>query len=271
MKAILFADSQCELQNFETSNGVKSTIVIREIPAKEHGSFGRLAVGLKRPLFVRRESITSRTNALQLAYISDLHLRRKRSMHLCQQIFDACKTARPDVIVLGGDYVDQRSELAIFGDLCKQLNGIAPVMAIPGNHDVSIGLDRIRKTIESGHGIWIEEGVHSIEHDGRVIALAGPKHAQEINADVRILCAHNPRIWKKAKHRGYDLVLAGHLHGCQWVSFSYRDRLYPGAWFYPYCYLSHQVASSRLIVSRGVSDLIPIRWNCPREIVVCSV
>jgi uncharacterized protein len=268
---MLFADSRCELQIFATSYRVRLTIVIREISADELEQFGRLEVGLTRPLFTRYESITSRTNALRLAYVSDLHLRRKRSMHLCQQILDACKTAQPDVIVLGGDYVDHRSELAIFGDLCQQLNSIAPVMAIAGNHDVSIGLDRIRKTIESGHGVWIEEGVNLIEHDGRVLAFAGSKYTRNIDADVRILCAHNPRIWKKAKHLDYNLVLAGHLHGCQWVSFSYRDRLYPGAWFYPYCYLNHQVASSRLIVSRGVSDLIPIRWNCPREIVVCSV
>ena len=245
--------------------------MIQQIPAREPGRFGRLEIGLKRPLLVRRESITSSANALRLAYVSDLHLRRKRSMHLCQQVFDACVTSQPDLIVLGGDYVDHRSELAIFGDLCQQLSSLAPVMAIAGNHDVSIGLDRIRKTVELGRGVWIEEGVNFIEHDGRVLAIAGPKHARNIDADVRILCAHNPRIWKKAKQLDYDLVLAGHLHGCQWVSFSYKGRLYPGAWFYPFCYLNHQVASSRLIVSRGVSDLIPIRWNCPREIVVCSV
>lgn len=146
---MLFADSRCELQIFATSNRVRLTIVIREISTNELERFGRLEVGLTRPLLIRNETITSRANSLRLAYVSDLHLRRKRSMHLCQQILDACQTAQPDVIVLGGDYVDQRSELAIFGDMCRQLNSIAPVVAIAGNHDVSIGLDRIRKTIES--------------------------------------------------------------------------------------------------------------------------
>ena len=73
------------------------------------------------------------------------------------------------------------------------------------------------------------------------------------------------------RQRGYDLVLAGHLHGCQIVAFEYQDRLFPGALFYPYCYLSHQQGATRLIVSRGVSDLVPIRWRCPREVVVCYV
>jgi hypothetical protein len=25
------------------------------------------------------------------------------------------------------------------------------------------------------------------------------------------------------------------------------------------------------VVSRGVSDLLPIRWRCPREVVLCYV
>jgi hypothetical protein len=25
------------------------------------------------------------------------------------------------------------------------------------------------------------------------------------------------------------------------------------------------------VVSRGVSDLVPIRWRCPREVVLCYV
>lgn len=91
------------------------------------------------------------------------------------------------------------------------------------------------------------------------------------DGDLRILCAHNPRIWKTARHRGFDLVLAGHLHGCQFVAFEFRDRLYPGAFFYPYCYLTHQYQSTTLVVGRGVSDLIQIRWRCPREVVLCYV
>ena len=104
-----------------------------------------------------------------------------------------------------------------------------------------------------------------------MIAVSGPDAASLPEGDVQVLCAHNPRVWKTARRRGYDLVLAGHLHGCQVVAFEYRDRLFPGAIFYPYCYLSHQAGSTRLVVSRGVSDLVPIRWRCPREVVLCHV
>ena len=104
--------------------------------------------------------------------------------------------------------------------------------------------------------------------DDQRAAAGGLEHAHVIAVGV---CAHDPRIWKASRHAGYDLVLAGHLHGCQVVAGVYRDRLFPGALFYPYCFLNHRRGSTRLVVSRGVSDLVPIRWRCPREVVLCHV
>jgi predicted MPP superfamily phosphohydrolase len=66
-------------------------------------------------------------------------------------------------------------------------------------------------------------------------------------------------------------VLAGHLHGCQMVAFEYRDRLFPGALFYQHCFIRSRCGPARLVVSRGVSDLVPVRWRCPREVVLCHV
>jgi hypothetical protein len=40
---------------------------------------------------------------------------------------------------------------------------------------------------------------------------------------------------------------------------------------YPCCVLSRHRNSTRLVVSRGVSDLLPVRWRCPREVVLCYV
>ena len=106
---------------------------------------------------------------------------------------------------------------------------------------------------------------------GRAIAISGPDAVPTTAGDVRIVCAHNPRGWKRFSAAGYDLVLAGHLHGCQVVAWEYRDCLVPGVLFYPHCVLRQQHRSTRLVVSRGVSDLLPIRWRCPREVVLCYV
>lgn len=232
---------------------------------------GALQIGLSDALHVREERLSARPDACRLLYVSDIHLRYGRSEALCRQVVDAVNRCRPDALLLGGDLVDRASELWRLTDLVGTLRAVAPVFAIGGNHDGRIGLDRVRETVVQGGGQWIHDGVAHFTHQGRVIAVCGPEAPPPAGGHVRILCAHDPRIWKAARHAGYDLVLAGHLHGFQLVACEYRDRLFPGAIFYPYCFLSHQRGSTRLVVSRGVSDLLPIRWRCPREVVLCHV
>lgn len=230
-----------------------------------------LEIGLRHALHVREERLSTQPDACRLLYVSDIHLRNGRSDRLCRQVLDSVTQSDPDVVLLGGDLVDSASELSALRELVGKLKAVVPVFAIAGNHDRQIGIDRVREAVDSGGGHWIHDGIARLRHGGRVITVSGPETAAAADGHVRVLCAHNPRIWKTSRHAGYDLVLAGHLHGCQVVAGEYRDRLFPGALFYPYCFLSHHAGSTRLVVSRGVSDLVPIRWRCPREVVLCHV
>jgi uncharacterized protein len=230
-----------------------------------------LEIGLRRALHVRHERLSTRHDACRLVYVSDIHLRNGRSETLCRQVLDAVAWCDPDVVLLGGDLVDCSSKLGRLSELVGKLREVASVLAIGGNHDQRIGMDRVREAVEHGGGQWIHDGTARVTHGERVIVVAGPDAASPVDGHVRVLCAHNPRIWKTLRDGGYDLVLAGHLHGGQIVACEYRDRLFPAAILYPYCFLSHQRGSTRLVVSRGVSDLLPIRWRCPREVVLCYV
>jgi predicted MPP superfamily phosphohydrolase len=234
-------------------------------------SVGPLNIGLNKALHVREERLSIRSDACRLMYVSDIHLRRKRSDHLCRQVLESVRCSQIDALLLGGDLVDRGTELGKLCDLVGALCEFAPVLAVGGNHDRNVGLDRVRDAVVGGGGQWIHASSTRISHGCRVIAVSGPDASSFLHGDFQVLCAHNPRIWKMTRGRGFDLVLAGHLHGCQVVAFEYRDRLFPGAIFYPYCYLNHRIGSTRLVVSRGVSDLVPIRWRCPREVVLCHV
>ncbi len=234
-------------------------------------SGGALDIGLRRPLHVREERLAARRDACRLLYVSDIHLRPGRSATLCRHILDAVAGCSPDVVLLGGDLVDCASELPRLGELVGILRQAAPVLAIAGNHDQRLGLHRVRDAVEEGGGQWIHDGTARVTHGDRVIAVSGPGVPGPADGHVRVLCAHHPRIWRTMRDAGYDLILAGHLHGCQVVACAYRGRLFPGAMLYPYCCLSRQRAATRLVVSRGVSDLVPIRWKCPREVVLCYV
>ena len=232
---------------------------------------GPLTIGLTGALHVREERLSTRSPACRLMYVSDIHLRRNRSDRLCRQVIDAARSSEIDALLLGGDLVDAATELGKLCDLVGALGEVAPVLAVGGNHDQRVGMDRVRDAVVGGGGRWIHASSARITHDRRTIVVCGPESASLPEGDFRVLCAHDPRVWKAARGRGYDLVLAGHLHGCQAVAFEYRDRLFPGAIFYPYCFLRHQAGPTRLVVSRGVSDLVPVRWRCPREVVVCQV
>ena len=232
---------------------------------------GLLKVGFGQPLHVREERLSTRPDACRLLYVSDIHLRFGRSDTLCRQVLESVYRCEADAVLLGGDLVDSASELHKLRELTGKLCEIAPVLAIGGNHDCHVGIDRVRDAVSQGGGQWIHDGSARVPHGSRVIAVSGPEATVRADGDVRILCAHNPRIWRRSRQGCYDLVLAGHLHGCQFVACEFRDRLFPGALFYPYCFLSHQCESTRLVVSRGVSDLVPIRWRCPREVVLCYV
>lgn len=229
-----------------------------------------IEIGWQQALHVREERLSTQADA-RLLYVSDIHLRRGRSGTLARQVMDAAHRGQPDAVLLGGDLADCASELGQLSDLVGRLRRVAPVLAVGGNHDRAVGIDTVRDAVERGGGQWIHDRVARFTHRRRVIAISGPGAEPPADGHVRVLCAHDPRIWKTSRNAGYDLVLAGHLHGCQLVAWEYRDRLFPGAFFYPYNYLSHRQAKTRLVVSRGVSDLLPIRWQCPREVVLCLV
>jgi uncharacterized protein len=236
-----------------------------------------LEIGLRRALHVREERLSTRHDAYRLLYVSDIHLRKGRSDILCGQVLDAVTRCNPDVVLLGGDLVDRHSELVKLSELVRKIHDVAPVVAIGGNHDRRIGINRVRAAVVHGGGQWIDDDSARLTHRDRLLVISGPEAAAPVKENVehvghvRVLCAHDPRIWKTSRHAGYDLVLAGHLHGCQVVACEYRARLFPGAFLYPYCFLNDRCGSTRLVVSRGVSDLLPIRWNCPREVVLCHI
>lgn len=225
--------------------------------------------GLKRPLVVREEIVRNHAQPCRLAYASDIHLRKGRSQMLGDQIMDALRLANPDAILLGGDLVDQASELPELERLLGRMLEMAPVFAIPGNHDVAVGKALVEETVVLSGACWMDGRTVDFHQAGRIFSISGPGGKPSTDADVRICCAHKPSIWRTAREAGFDLVLAGHLHGCQVVWFEAGGRLYPGAVFYPHNFIRQSWRTSRLVVGMGCSDLFPVRWGCPREIVLC--
>jgi predicted MPP superfamily phosphohydrolase len=89
-------------------------------------------------------------------------------------------------------------------------------------------------------------------------------------ADLNILCLHQPITLKPRKHP-YQLVFAGHLHGSQFVFWQTPQGLYPGRWFYTWNRLQDWRDHCLYIISKGLGDTLPIRYNCKKDMIFVRV
>lgn len=224
-------------------------------------------------LSVRHEAHTA-THAGEgavLAYASDLHLGRNdhgRALELVETL----EALRPDAILLGGDLVDAPRGHELLEALVRDLAAVAPVLAVPGNHDVFWGLGAVEDAVTRGGGLYVASRAVSLPTRGGAITLSGDLDAlaSETGA-ARVLIGHDPAVFDDPRTTGIDLVLAGHLHGGQVVLAQRGERLYPGALFYRYCGLRFTRGDTTMLVSRGVADTIPFRFRCPREVLRVTV
>ena len=129
--------------------------------------------------------------------------------------------AAPDLILLGGDLADNRQGLPALEGCVRDLVEVAPVHAVPGNHDERAGLAEVRAAVEAGGGHWLPDRPIEgpVRIDGRIDPAA--------HAGRRLLCTHHPGDFAAAAAAGYELVLAGHLHGGQCVLATRRGAALP--------------------------------------------
>ena len=74
---------------------------------------------------------------MRFALLSDLHFGRARA-DLVQPLLDALSTARPELILAAGDFV-QRARASQYAEARAFLDRLqAPVLAVPGNHDIPL-------------------------------------------------------------------------------------------------------------------------------------
>lgn len=224
-------------------------------------------------LDIRHERVRTRaTRGARLLYASDLHLGWPWTRNVPSEILDAVRSTAPDALLLGGDLCDSERALTQLTSLVRAAREFAPVLAVPGNHDLRLGPERVRAAIVSAGGTWLVDGLHRIGGltvEGRALSSVDPTDCEATS--LRVLCAHRPAIIAAARRARFDVVLAGHLHGGQLVLFERRGRLYPYAWIDRWCGPRFDLDGTTLLVSRGAGDTLPLRFRCPREVLLCDL
>jgi hypothetical protein len=226
-----------------------------------------LDLGSSAPLSLRRVGDGDPgPDPITVLYASDLHLGAWGASRAMRELLRATVRERPDVVLLGGDLVNARRALPELREWTRRLRRWAAVAAVPGNHDARWPA-QVAAMVTEGGAHWLPDGplqLRGLRIDGTAVRAAG-------GAGRRLLCAHHPGSFESAVALGYDLVLAGHLHGGQMILCDVRGRHYPGALYSRWTGPEFAAAQATMWVSRGLADTLPIRFRCPREVLVATL
>ncbi|MEM7388196.1 MAG: metallophosphoesterase [Verrucomicrobiota bacterium] len=215
-------------------------------------------------------SVRGLQRSWSLVFASDFHLCLPATRHVMDEVIEACRKLRPDLIVLGGDHTDLPCALPVFSCGIAALRETAPVTVIPGNHDGWFDPLPLQRRVQAAGAHWLPHGAPPVHWLPEPLHLGSDPAAEAPGGAFGILALHNPSAFPRAARHGWNLCLAGHLHGGQCIFVQRPTGDYPGRLLYPFCGPEFQRSNAHLIVSRGVNDTLPLRWNCPRDILHCT-
>ncbi len=221
---------------------------------------------------VRFES--SATGNARILHWSDLHLwglpwEQKRMVHWREKVIEFA----PDAIVITGDIADTRCGFRSWLHWSRDLSEICPIYWIRGNHDRILEAKEIQQIIQNRRIYAVDEIDHALHlSNGIEIPIISWERWLRFPTRNAITLIHNPRPILESQLILPVLILAGHLHGGQWVL--WRDEKgagWPPALFYPWCGDRWKLSQGHLIVSRGMGDTFPLRLRCPKEMVIIDI
>jgi len=244
----------------------------------------------------------------KLVQLSDFHYDGTGlSEELLQEAIATTNAAKPDLILLTGDYVtDDPEPIGELTSRLKHLESRAGIYAVVGNHDNYFPGAK-EKVIDAltaiGVRVLYNEVVYPLGEELAVVGFADfwsgdfqPEIMTAIAPEIpRVVLSHNPDTAEVLQKWRVDLQLSGHTHGGQIdlprlgplpqyikpIRSMVPDFLRPIIPFMADCYKvvrhwewaqgSHKVGNNYLYVNRGLGTYFPGRLFCPPEVTVIEL
>jgi predicted MPP superfamily phosphohydrolase len=218
-------------------------------------------------------------DGLSVLHLSDLHFNGSPDRAFFEWALARGAAMNPDLVALTGDILDRHALADWLPSTLGQFRAPLGCYFVLGNHDVYDEPARIRAAVAALG--WTDVGGTHVSRDidpnrgdggggGGPLLIAGtevpwlgahPDVNGASGAGLRVLLSHGPHDFGWAQRRGFDLVLAGHLHGGQ-VRLPLLGSICGGR----YEAGTFQRGRTVMHVSRGLGQIAPLRFRCPPEI-----
>jgi predicted MPP superfamily phosphohydrolase len=217
-------------------------------------------------------------NGFRIGLLTDVHRSRWVSQEDVTSAVSMLMSERPDMVVLGGDYVTwgDREFVQPSADALAALSAPHGIFGILGNHDD----DHDMPAALSRTGVqMLRDARTRLSIDGEIVDLVGVRFWTKRQVDIAplvrgaapmtILLAHDPRRLIEAAALKIPLVLAGHTHGGQ-VVLPVIGAV--AAQKFPVIAGIGRRGTTTMFVSRGIGTVyVPVRVNCPPEVAVLTL
>lgn len=222
---------------------------------------------------------------LNIVFVSDIHLGTIIDNQRLEQIVSLVNSQKPDIIILGGDILDEdagKLEKNNSAESLKQLSARYGVYAITGNHEYIGGIEKAVPFIEKHNIVLLRDTTVLI---GNALYLTGRedkektrftgvprKPLSELLKDIDkslpvIVLNHQPSEIDEAIKNKVDIQLSGHTHKGQFFPINLIVKL---IYEFPNGY--YRKENTHFFVSTGAGTWgPPIRIMAPPEVVLLKI
>ena len=250
--------------------------------------WGIILAGFISPLRIKKYNLTfdnlpEEMDGYRIVQITDFHCKEFGDHE--EDLIKLVAKAKPDVIFLTGDIVDEKHTVDNADDLLVGITKLAPVYYVTGNHEYYNGAPyyEFRELCDKYGVVMLENETVDVEFNGISYKLTGldyvnsTVHMKDVigyaNTDYfNVLLYHDSSKFNFLSEYGYDIEFAGHGHGgiirLPFIGglLGSDYRLFP-----KYDYGIFHEKNSTMVTSSGVGDARVPRWNNPREIVLVKL
>lgn len=230
----------------------------------------------------------------KIVQISDFH--NTKYKNLTNELINEIEKQKPNIIVLTGDLIDSnKTDIDVAINFIKNINNIAPIYFIFGNHEANIiNFSKFKEQLEENKVIILDNKTEVLkinEAEMNLIGIDDPRMTHEnfvLDSEIikieldsvkynenkyTILLSHRPELLDTYVEKELNLVLTGHAHGGQIRIPFIGGIIAPNQGIFPkYTSGMFEEHKTTMIVSRGIGNsILPFRINNRPELVVITL